>query len=172
MPLGFGPIGTITSSSGGDITGGRNYTRLRGSLLLGSPGQADIPVLSSQTATIGANVQPPHVVNVSTVQADMLISVVSSFAGAGATSSGMNTSTGSPKGLVYITQSTGAGNMVHAGSTANAPVGLPGGANGVALVWDAVLHTLCVYEPGTSAWMTPHTTTAGAATLVWSACSS
>lgn len=168
MPFGFGNAGTLTSSSGGDIGGGKHYTRLRGPLVLGIQGD----MASTQSTFV---IQPPHVVNISTGRADMLISVVSSFANAAAvTSSSNNVSTAAPAGLVYISMSTGAGNLIAGGSTANAPTGLPGGANGVALCWDAVNHTLAVYEPQSSAWLWPHNTSVASAgsTIVWSASSS
>ena len=165
MPLGFGSIGTFTTS--GDIGGGRQYTRFKGPLLIGSP--------SGDQASVGTNAgpQPPHLVNVSTARGDMLISVISSFGGAGATSSSFNVSTGLPTGLLYISQTTGAGNLIAAGSTANAPVGLPGGANGVALCWDSAANTLALYDPLSSAWKWPHSTSSGAgATITWTASSS
>lgn len=166
MPFGYG---TLTSSD--LFTGGGSYTRLRGPILVG---QKSDNSGSGQTGPVYT--QPPHAVNVSTARGDMLISVVSSFAGAGATSSQMNVSTGAPTGLVYISQSTGAGNLIAAGSTANAPTGLPGGANGAALCWDAVTKTLAIYDPGSSAWLWPHqaasSNVALGGTIVWSATSS
>ncbi len=160
MPLGFGNIGAVTTS---DIGAGRSFTRFKGPLLVGSP---------NDNAGASSVIIPPSLYNVSTVRADMLLSVISSFSGAGATSSGLNVSTGAPTGLVYITQTTGAGNLIAAASTANVPTGLPGGNNGVALCWDAAKHTLAVYEPQTSAWMWPHFPSTIGDTIVWSASSS
>lgn len=163
MPYGFGP-GTFTSSAAGDIGGGRKFTRFAGPLLIGTP--------FNDNAGATNIVQPSHVVNISTARADMLISVVSSFATGNATSSSFNVSTGAPTGLVYITQTTGAGNLIAAASTANVPVGLPGGNNGVAICWDAAKHTLAVFEPQTSAWTWPHFPSTIGDTIVWSASSS
>lgn len=163
MPLGFGP-GTFTTSAGGDIGGGRHHTRFQGPLLVGTPYNSN----AGATNTI----QPPHVVNISTARADMLVSVVSSFGTGNATSSSFNVSTGSPTGLVYITMATGAGNLVHAASTANAPVGLPGGNNGVAICFDAAASTLALYDPQSSAWLWPHWAGSSGATITWSASSS
>lgn len=166
MPFGFGNVGTFTSSAGGDIGGGKRYTRFLGPLILGRQPNDNV-----SGGPVGA--EPAHLVNVSTNRGDVLISVVSSAMGAGATSSGFNVSTGAPTGLVYISQSTGSGNLIAAGSTANAPVGLPGGANGAALCWDAAAKTLAIYDPGSSAWLFPHATSSGAGTVItWSASSS
>jgi len=165
MPFGFGNVGTFTSSAGGDIGGGKKFTRFGGPLLIGT-----------QQDNAGASnaIQPPHVVNVSTARGDMLISVVSSFAnGQAVTSSSNNVSTAAPAGLVYISMSTGAGGMIAAASTANAPTGLPGGANGAALVWDAAAKTIALYDPLSSAWTYPHATSSGAGTVItWTASSS
>lgn len=163
MPYGFGP-GSIQTSAGGDSAAGRTYTRIKGPLLVGVPPR--------ENATNSNVIQPPHLANVSTARGDMLISVVSSFATGTATSSSFNVSTGAPIGLVYISQTTGSGNLIAAGSTANAPTGLPGGANGVALCWDSVKHTLAVYEPATSGWMWPHFPSTIGDTIVWSVTSS
>ena len=160
MPFGFGRVGTFTSSAGGDITAGRNYTRFLGPLLVGDQ-------YTSQLAGSGGIV-PPHLVNVSTMRADMLLSVVSTFA----STAGSNVSTGTPTGLVYISMSTGAGNLVHAGSTANVPTGLPGGANGAALCWDSAALTLAVFNPDSSAWLWPHWAGSSGGTITWSASSS
>jgi hypothetical protein len=75
---------------------------------------------------------------------------------------------------VYISQTTGSGNIIAAGSTANAPVGLPGGAAGVALLWDAANKTLAIYEPASSAWLWPHQlgSSGNGASITWSASSS
>src|SRR5689334_4130079 len=138
MPYGYGQV-TFTTS--GDIGGGRNYTRIKGPLLAG---QVESTVLPGA----GAPLQAPHLVNVSTARADLLLSVISTAtipSGSVGASSALNVSTGSPSGLVYISMTTGTGNLIAAGSTANAPVGLPGGANGVALVWDAAANTLALY---------------------------
>jgi hypothetical protein len=115
---------------------------------------------------------PAHLVNVSTVSVDF-INAYSSFATGVATSSSSNVSTGLPKGILYITKSTGAGNMIAAGSTANAPVNLPGGATGVGLVYDEAKGTLAIYEPRSSAWLWPHLANADpGTTITWSASSS
>ena len=163
MPLGYGNL-----SSSDSFTGGSPYTRLRGPILLGQrPDNAG----SGQTGPTYS--QPPHAVNVSTGRGDMLVSVVSTFTGALiGTSSGYNVSTGAPTGLVYISMTTGTGNLIAAGSTANAPVGLPGGASGVGLCWDAAVKTLAVYDPFSSAWLWPHWAGSSGATVVWSATSS
>ena len=161
MPFGFGRVGTFTSSAGGDITAGRNYTRFPGPLLVGSQYTSQL--------TGNGGIIAPHLVNVSTMRADMLISVNSTFA----STAGSNVSTDAPTGLVYISMSTGSGGLVHAGSTANAPVGLPGGANGAALCWDQGAATLALYDPLSSAWLYPHATSSGAGTVItWSASSS
>ena len=163
MPLGYG---NLTSSD--SFVSGQKYTRLQGPILVG---QKSDSAGSGQTGPVFT--QPPHAVNVSTARGDMLISVVSSFGSGNATSSQMNVSTGLPTGLVYISQSTGSGNLIAAGSTANAPVGLPGGANGVALCWDAAGNTLAIYDPASSAWKWPHSTSSGAGcAITWSASSS
>ena len=159
MPLGFGSAVFTTSDPGA----GTHYTRFRGPLLVGTP--------YNENAGATNTIQAPHVVNVSTARADMLASVVSSWATGNATSSSFNVSTGLPTGLVYITMATGAGNLVHAASTANAPVGLPGGLNGVAICWDAAKKTLAVYEPNVAGWMWPHAITLDGV-ITWSASSS
>lgn|SRR5574342_461393 len=156
MPFGYG---NLTSSDG--FVSGQSYTRLRGPILVG---QAPDNCSSGPVYT-----QPPHVLNVSTARADMLVSINSTFAGI---SAGVNVTTSAPAGLVYISMSTGAGNLIAAGSTANAPTGLPGGANGAALCWDAAKLTLAVYDPGSSAWLWPHWSGSSGATIVWSATSS
>lgn len=169
MPYGYGPF-VFTSSAGGDIGGGRHYTRLRGPVLLGAPSQEN-----TFSGTLGAPWQAPHIANISSQRADMLASVISSAGNPymGVTSSSFNVSTGTPTGLVYITQATGAGNLIAAGSTANAPTGLPGGANGVALCWDAAGNTLALYVPQSSAWLWPHSASSGAgAVITWTASSS
>ncbi len=174
MPLGFGgPV--FTSSAAGDIGGGRQYTRLRGPILIGNPRSADSPAAGGL-----ASATPPHIVNVSTARGDMLASVVSTFALASTsdvgTSSGLNVSTAAPIGLVYISMATGAGNLIAAGSTANAPTGLPGGASGVAMAYDAAAKTLALYDPFSSAWLWPHqaasSNVALGGVITWSASSS
>lgn len=168
MPYGYGNL--ISSDL---FTGGQKYTRLQGPIMVGQRGDN---AGSGQTGPI--NTQPPHVVNVSTARGDMLVAVVSTFTGAlVGTSSSYTVSTGLPTGLVYISMTTGAGNLIAAGSTANAPVGLPGGAHGAALCWDAAKGTLALYDPLSSAWLWPHTASTGAAAnggtvVTWSASSS
>lgn len=159
MPFGYG---NLTSSD--LFTGSGSYTRLRGPILVGQKGDN---AGSGQTGPVYT--QPPHMVNVSTARGDLLVSVVSTFAGVAA---GSNVTTSAPTGLVYIPMTTGAGNLIAAGSTANAPVGLPGGANGAALCWDAAKLTLAVYDPGSSAWLWPHWLGSSGACVVWSATSS
>jgi len=151
MPYGYG---NLTSSD--NFVSGGSYTRLRGPILVGQKGDnaSGGPVYT----------QPPHIVNVSTARADMLGSICSSFS----VGTGNNPSTSAPTGLVYVSLTTG--NLVAAASTANAPVGLPGGANGAALVWDDSKLTLAVYSPVTSAWLWPHST--AGFTITWSASSS
>ena len=169
MPSGLGPMAVFTTSDPG---GGRQYTRFRGPIFLGMSVQGD---LATTGGSAGASVNSPSIINFSSLRGDMLVSVTStavlSFQ---ISSSQYNVSTGSPTGIVYISMSTGSGNMVAAGSTANAPVGLPGGANGVGLVWDGNMKTLAVYDPASSAWMWPHQLGSSglASTIVWSACSS
>jgi len=181
MPAGFGPLATLTSSSGGDIGGGRYFTRLRGPILIGMGGGAqEVPATQGAVgnAYAGLTTQGPSIISMSTLRGDMLVSVVSSYAQSVVTaSSQMNVSTGAPTGLVYISMSTGSGNMIAAASTANAPSGRPGGLNGVALCWDQAQATLAIYDPGTSAWLWPHnnwaSSVAGAgASITWSASSS
>lgn len=163
MPgYGYGSFGTISSS---DTVAGRQYTRLRGPVLLGNQGSS---LIGDQS---GANMSPAHLVNVSTASVNF-INAMTSFATGVATSSSQNVSTGAPTGIVYITQSTGAGNMVHAASTANAPVGLPGGATGVGVVWDAAYKTIAIYDPGSSAWLVPHWAGSSGSVITWSATSS
>ena len=164
MPFGYG---NITSSD--NFVSGQKYTRLQGPILVG---QRSDSAGSGQTGPVFT--QPPHAVNVSTARGDMLVSVVSTFTGAlVGTSSSYTVSTGAPTGLVYISMTTGAGNLIAAASTANAPTGLPGGAHGVALCWDAAGNTLAIYDPLSSAWKWPHSTSSGAgAAITWSASSS
>jgi len=160
MPYGFGKVGTFTTSQ--DIGGGRNYTRFKGPLLVGEQYSSQLP--GGGVPTVG-----PHLVNVSTIPADMLISVISTFG----STTGANATTSAPAGLVYITQTTGSGNLIAAGSTANAPPGLPGGQNGVALCWDSAGGTLALYDPLSSCWKWPHSTSSGAGCVVtWSSSSS
>lgn len=159
MPLGYGPLGSTA-----DPTAARAYTRLRGPLLVGqSIEKSGFPLGSTQ---------PPHLVNVSTQGADMLLSVSSTF---GASAGGVFVTTSSPAGLVYVTMTSG-GDIVAAGSTANAPVGLPGGAQGAALVWNATKNTLAIYDPISSAWLWPHqaasSNVALGGVITWSASSS
>src|SRR5438270_13934939 len=98
MPLGYGaPV--FTSSAGGDIGAGKQYTRLRGPVFLGSPRSADSPGGGSL-----ASANPPFMLNVSTQLADICL-VPTTFA----STAGVNVSTGTPTGLVWISQSTGAG---------------------------------------------------------------
>ena len=151
------PYGYPNFSSSDTSKVGSPYTRLTG------------PVLIGQTKANAEAVSAPHIVNVSTVPADMLVAVVTTFA----STASVLVSTASPKGLVYISMSSA--DMIAAASTANAPVGLPGGASGCAIVWDSGKKTLAVYDPLTSAWLWPHqlSTVAGAgATIVFSASSS
>lgn len=162
MPFAFGNVATFTSSAGGDIGGGRSFTRLKGPVLLGQP---------NDNAGASNIIQPPHLVNVSTVSADMLASVSSTFA----STASVTVSTATPKGLVYITLSSA--DMIQAGSTANAPVGLPGGQAGAAILWDSGKKTLAIYDPLSSAWLWPHAQVASTASLTggvitWSASSS
>jgi len=163
MPFGYG---NLTSSD--NFVSGQKYTRLQGPILVGQRGDS---AGSGQTGPVFT--QPPHAVNVSTARGDMLVSVVSTFTGAlVGTSSGYNVSTGAPTGLVYISMTTGSGNLIAAGSTANAPVGLPGGAAGVAMCYDAAKKTLALYDPFSSAWLWPHFPSTIGDTIVWSATSS
>ena len=174
MPYGYGPF-VFTSSAGGDIGGGRHYTRLRGPVLLGAPSQENTLAPGGGSAgTLGAPWQAPHLANVSSQRGDMLASVISSAANPYmTTSSSLNVSTGAPTGLVYISMATGAGNLIAAGSTANAPSGLPGGFNGAALCWDAAAKTIALYDPLSSAWCFPHSASSGAgAVITWTASSS
>jgi hypothetical protein len=148
----------FTTSAGGDFGAGRSYTRFAGPLLVGSEYTSQLPG--------NGGIIPPHLVNVSSLRGDLLIAVVSTFA----STAGSNVSTALPTGLVYISQT--AGHLIAAGSTANVPVGLPGGKNGAALCWDSTMLTLAVYDPLSSAWMWPHWAGSSGATIVWSASSS
>ena len=141
------PISPAFPSS--DRTAGRNYTRIRGPLLLGMAKDA--------AGWPSASVLPPHALNQSTGLADTIITPAGT---------GVFVSTSAPAGLVYISQSTGS--MIQAGSTANVPTPIIGG--GAALVWDSANLTLNVYDPGSSAWLIAHTT--AGATIVFSASSS
>ena len=175
MPYGgYGPF-TFTSSAGGDIGGGRSFTRLRFPVYAGAPAAENTLAPGGGSAgTLGAPWMAPHLLNVSSQRGDVLLSVVSSFGNPYiTTSSNMNVSTGAPTGLVYISVATGAGNLIAAGSTANAPTGLPGGFNGAALCWDAAKATIALYDPLSSAWCWPHSASSGAGgVIIWTASSS
>src|SRR5262249_4141692 len=112
MPFGLGPFGAFSSS---DIGAGRQFTRLRAPIFVGMQAVGDLPGI----ATAGASVNPPSIINFSTLRGDLLLSVVSTVI----STAGSNVTTSAPSGLVYISQTTGAGNIVAGGSTANAPVG-------------------------------------------------
>src|SRR5437016_5612684 len=106
MPLGCGsPV--FTSSSGGDIAGGKQYTRLRGPIFLGQPMAADAPGGGYKS---GGGPNPPYMINVSTQLAD-ICNVPTTFASTG----GAFASTSAPTGLVWISITTG--NLIAAGST-------------------------------------------------------
>lgn len=166
MPYGYGQNALISSS---DATGSRQYTRMRGPVLLGQQESTKIAGMGS------GNISPAHLVNVSSGPVDF-INAATTFANANLVtcSSGWNVSTGTPKGIVYITMATGAGNLIAAGSTANVPTGLPGGQGGVGLVWDAAGATLAIFDPLSSAWLWPHQlgSSGNGAVITWSASSS
>src|SRR2546422_2332291 len=88
MPYGFGTTSVFTSSAGGDIGGGRYYTRFRGPLLVG---QAN----DMAGGTVGTPNAAPHVANISTQPSDFLLVAPGQFI-----------STAVTVGLVYVSQTT------------------------------------------------------------------
>lgn len=165
MPTGLGPGAVFTTSDPG---GGRKFTRFTGPIYAGIT-----QAMRSPGGSVGDS-EPPHYYNFSTLHADFVPVISSGVLGTVAlTSSTLNVSTGTPAGLVYISQATGAGNLIAGGSTANAPTGLPGGQTGVAICWDSAGSTLAIYDPLSSAWKWPHSTSSGAGcAITWSASSS
>ena len=134
MPYGYGTTGVITSSAAGDITGSRQYTRLRGPVLVGAGSKADLA-----SASVGASVQPPHIANVSTAPADLIMHAGQIFTTATAT------------GYIYIPMTT-----VGFSSSTNANVGpvvTPAITKGAALIWDAGRKKLSVFSTDLNDWV-------------------
>jgi hypothetical protein len=124
MPLGWGSSATLTSA---DPTGSRPYTRLRGPLLVGTQGDL---------ATSGGGGTPPHILNVSTMRADVIM-------GGGNLASSTSLAN---TGFVYIPYSTYS--LVGA-----LPAPTPAVTNaGVALAYDAISNKICVFATGVGEW--------------------
>ena len=134
MPLGYGSSATFTTA---DPTAGRQYTRLRGPLLVGAEAKSDLA-----GASPGASVSPPHIMNVSTFKADLYVS--------GGTmnlvSSGTTTNV---FGFPYVPIST---YQMSASSGAFGPTPTPLVLGGAAIVWDSVTTRLCVYSTVAGEW--------------------
>jgi hypothetical protein len=129
MPLGWGSSATLTSA---DLTGARQYTRLRGPLLVGA--QGDVPGIGGS----GASLTAPHIVNVSTMRADVIMT--------GGITMTSSTATTLVNGFVYIPTST---YTVIAAS----PVPTPAIANaGAALAYDTATSRLCVFTTVANEW--------------------
>lgn len=134
-PLGFGSTGIFSSS--GDIGGGRQYTRLRGPVLVGAAEPSGLGVFSTASQTL---VNPPSIVNVSTAPADFLMNA------------GVTLSTLSATGFVYIPMTT----VGFSSSTAAAQIGptpSPPTLKGAAIVFDGARNKLSVYSTEAGAWL-------------------
>jgi len=133
MPLGWGTSAAFTTA---DPTAGRQYTRLRGPLLVGA--QNDLV-----TAAAGASISPPDIMNVSTMRADLLIM---------GNLGNMSSSTGTVnKGFVYIPFSTYS--LSSSSGTSSGPPPTPTVANaGVAIAFDTITSRLCVFSTVIGEW--------------------
>lgn len=137
MPLGYGGA-VFTSSAGGDIGGGRKFSRAIGGLLVGQ--KVEVPANTWQTGTAPLY-SAPFVYNVSTRAADMNLV------------GGVFLSTATPTGLVYIPQSTA--------SMGGAPAPVVGGTGGsstdinlgVAIAWNSATSTLVIFSTVSNTWL-------------------
>lgn len=133
MPYGAGTTSVFTS---GDIGGGRQYTRIRGPLILGADTKSDLA-----QATPGASVQAPHIVNASTMPADLILTAGTFFA------SSTNTA---PSGALYLPQSTYS--LSSSSGTSSGPTPAPGILRAVALVYDSLTSRICVFSTVVNEW--------------------
>ena len=130
MPYGFGSSAVFTSSAGGDVAGGRQFTRLRGPVLVGNP-------IDTPGGTQGVPWQAPHIANISTALADVLINAPGQFV-----------STAGATGFLYMSQTTGTS------VPDNSPA--PGITGMAAIKWDSAAKTIEVWSTVTGAWMRMH----------------
>lgn len=141
MPLNY-PGSTGQFSTASDIGGGRQYTRLRGPVVIGHTTRDDF----ARTSTGGraANMYaPPSVVNISTTPADI------SMTGGVALTSAMTV------GYLYIPYTTGTGTasvVASSGVNFTAPSPPITSAAGVALCYDALNKRLMVYSTESGEW--------------------
>lgn len=141
MPLGWGSSAAFTTA---DPTGGRQYTRLRGPVLVGA-------VADLASASAGASINPPHIMNVSTMRADLLI-----LGNLG--NMGSSTATTNVNGFVYIPFSTYS--LTSSGGTSSGPTPTPNVTNaGVALAYDSIAKKLCLYSTVEGEWRSVATVT-------------
>lgn len=118
MPYGFGTSGAFTT---GDIGAGRQFTRLRGPVLIGAQGPS---ALGDFTTGKVAILNPPSIYNISTAPADMSLTAEQYL------------STASTIGFVYIPITTGSL------SSGTAPTMINKNA---AMAFDANLKILWIY---------------------------
>lgn len=137
MPVGYGDA-VFTTSSGGDVGGGRRFTRHLGPLLVGQ--KLDNPgTVGTQTgaAPLYAG-QPSHLVLVSTTPADLVW--------------GQSLTSTPTQGFVYIPQTTSIVVTSSGGGVLTTPT--PVQAGGVALVWDSGRNKLCAFSTVANGWLT------------------
>lgn len=131
MPYGWCSTSIFTTSAGGDIGGGRNYTRMKGPLLLGS--------VKAATGWPSDGVQVPHIANVSTTPADLIMTA------------GVVLTTSSTTGYVYIPISAAG---FTSSNTANVgPTPTPGILKGAALIFNSDRNKLSVYSTDVGDWL-------------------
>ena len=134
MPLGYGSSATFTTA---DPTGSRQYTRHRGALILGAETKSDMVAI----ATAGASVNPPHIINVSTMKATMTMS--------GGT--GLETSTATTVyGYTAVAVSTYS--LSSSGGTSSGPAPTFLQAFTGAMVYDMITSRLCIYSTSVGEW--------------------
>lgn len=131
MPLGWG---TSASFSTSDTTAARNYTRLRGPVLLGA--QNDLV-----NAGAGASLTPPHIMNVSTARAFFNIN-----AGQGIESSASTVVYG------YTPVWVSTYSLSSSGGTSSGPAPTFPTAFTGAMVYDMVTSRLCIYSTSVGEW--------------------
>jgi hypothetical protein len=135
MPLGWGSA-TFTTSA--DIGGGRNFTRLKGPLLIGQVEGLG----SSQFGGVGGPVgsySPPHVVNVSTAPADIIMT------------GGVIMTTSMTVGFTYIGTTTVGFTSSSTANVGPTPVSVV--TKGAALIFDTARKKLSIFSTDVGDWL-------------------
>lgn len=142
MPLLNYPGSTGQFSTSGDIGGGRQYTRMRGPVVIGVTTRDDF----ARTSTGGRGTTmyaPPSIVNISTQPADVSMT------------GGQSLTSAATFGYIFIPYTTGTGTanvVASSGVNFTAPTPPVATAAGVALCYDALNKRLMIYSTESGEW--------------------